>query len=479
MGLKCCYRLVCFLVVFFFTILNLSAQDSTLKYTALIYVSGSTRQTPFWLHANQNGSIPQNGSFTSSVWAIHKIYHPHNPRIFQWAAGAEVVANYAKSKEIFFLDLFIAGKIGPVEFTLGQKKSTIGLLDFPLTSGSLAMAGNARPFPRLQISIPEFLPIGFTNNLIAIKANYSDGRLGESDILFGSTASVPLTYFHQKSLYVRIGHTKSKIQLLSGINHQAIWGGENKISPIYNLKPAKAYWYTVTGKTFDHRKIGFHFGTIDLGINLRGNNWSYLVYRQNIYETGSLFRVTNFSDGLNGIKMSRNKHLNISKNNFIINSLLFEFLNTQNQTNKSPLSGLLIYQKGNYFNSYIYESGWSYKGQGIGTPLIPGKNVTVKDTQVQPGFTANNRIMAFHSGLSASWLNTSLVIKGTFSRNFGTHLIPYNFVKQQFSFQFTAEKKVKFFRNSNLIASFYSDIGTLYPNSTGLLLGIKKSGLID
>ncbi|MDQ6482598.1 capsule assembly Wzi family protein [Dyadobacter sp. LHD-138] len=261
------------------------------------------------------------------------MYHPHNPRLFQWAAGVELATNYGKSKDIFFLDLFVSSKIGPVEFMAGQRKNTIGLLDSALTSGSLAMAGNARPFPRFQISIPEFLPLGFTNDLIAVKANYSDGRFGKSGILYGSVSSVPVTYFHQKSLYIRIGHTKSKIQLFGGINHQAIWGGEAKILPIYDLKPPKAYWYTITGKTLDYRKIGFHFGTIDLGIKWRKNEWSYFLYRQNIYETGSLFRIINFSDGLNGVKITRNKQSNNQKNNFVINSVLFEVVNTQNQTN--------------------------------------------------------------------------------------------------------------------------------------------------
>lgn len=476
---------ICFFLSYLFLSSLCYGQDSTLLYKISLLSAGSTRQSPFWMHANQNGTIPLNGTFVSGQWSIYKIYNPNNPRVFQWSAGAEFVTNYGKSEyaktgDYFFTDLYISGKIGPVEFLAGQKKSVMGLTDTLLTSGSLAMSGNARPMPGFKISIPDFLPFGFTNDFVSVKASYADSRLGGRQIAYGSTRYVTNTYFHQKSLYFRLGQYDNRFKIYAGINHQAIWGGENEISPVNHLSTLNAYWYVVSGKTLNYRKAGSHFGTIDIAGEWKGNDWTYFLYRQNIYDTGSLFKVNNFIDGLNGIRLKRNKMLLKNETYFAVNSILFEVIGTQNQINNSPLSGLAIFENGDYFNSYIYRQGWSYKEATLGTPLIPNQNLT--DSNLPRNitkFTNNNRSWIFHSGITASWLNTNFLFKGTYSRNFGTYINPFDTVKQQISIQLSAEKKMKFLKNGNFIASIYSDIGKLYPNSSGLLLGYRKSGFFQ
>lgn len=461
-----------------------NAQDSTLTYSTSISLAASTAQTPFWLRANQNGVVPSNGTFALGQFGLYHNYNKNNPRIFQWSAGAEIIGTYGKSgygkrSDYFFTDLYAAGKIGPFEILIGQKKQVTGLMDTTLTSGSLSFSGNARPIPGFQISLPVFYPLAFTNDFISIKASYADGRLGASNISYGSVLSVPSTYFHQKSLYFRFGKPSNRIKLFSGINHQARWGGENQISPISQLNMLNAYWYVVSGKTVDYKKIGTHLGTIDIGGEWTGRKWSYFLYRQNIYETGSLFKVTNFADGLNGIRIKRNKLLSKDQTYFTINSFLFEVIGTKNQTNNSPLSGLVIFEKGDYYNSYIYSQGLSYKGGEIGTPLNPNQDLTDKGLQRNySGFTNNNRIWAFHSGIKASWLNTDLLFRGTYSRNFGTYINPFDSSVQQFSMQLSASKKMKFLRNGSFIASFYSDIGALYHNSSSFVLGYRKDGFL-
>lgn len=131
----------------------------------------------------------------------------------------------------------------------------------------------------------------------------------------------------------------------AGINHQAIWGGEGKIAPLYEMKPIQAYWYTITGKTFNYTKIGNHFGTIDLGLQWKRKEWSYFIYRQNIYESGSLFKVINFTDGLNGLSIKRNKSRLAGTTYFQIRSILLEVVGTKDQTNSNPFSGISLLKK--------------------------------------------------------------------------------------------------------------------------------------
>ena len=461
-----------------------NAQDSTLNYSATISLAASTAQTPFWLRANQNGVVPVNGTFGLGQFGLYKNYNKNNPRIFQWSAGAELIATFGKSgygrqSDYFFTDLYAAGKIGPVEILVGQKKQVTGLMDTTLTSGSLSFSGNSRPIPGFRISLPSFYPLAFTNYFISIKASYEDGRLGPGRISYGSVRSVPTTYFHQKSIYFRFGKPSGRMNIFTGINHQARWGGENQISPISQLSTPDAYWYVISGKTFDYKKIGSHFGTIDIAGEWTGKAWTYYLYRQNIYETGSLFKVTNFADGLNGIRIRRKKTLLKDQTYFAINSFLFEVVGTKNQTNSSPLSGLAIFDKGDYYNSYIYSQGLSYKGGEIGTALNPNQNLTDNTLpRNSTKFTNNNRIWAFHSGVKASWLNTDLLFRGTYSRNFGTYLNPFDSTVQQFSMQLSASKKIKFLGNGSFIASFYSDIGSLYPSSSSFVLGYRKTGFL-
>lgn len=471
-----------FLILFFLTNASLTyAQDSTFKYQALIVAAGSSSNyMPFWGHTNQNGVIPLNGNFASGQWGIYKIYNRNNPRSFQWSGGVELVTNYEQSGKIFLTDFYAAGKLGPVEFLAGQKKNITGLMDTTLTSGSLSVSGNARPYPRIQISIQDFFPLGFTNDWVAIKFSYSDGMLSGSNINYGSTSYVNHTYFHQKTFYFKLGKSHDYLHIFGGINHQVIWGGEKKISPVSNLSTMESYWLAITGKTNQYKKIGDHFGTFDLGLEWKGAKWSYYGYRQNIYETSSLFKITHLKDGLNGMRIKRNKPAVSTTAKFILNSFLFEFVSTKDQINNSPIFGLAIFDKADYLNSVIYANGWSYKGRVIGTPLISDKDITnnnLPETSTQ--FSNNNRVRAYHTGFEGTFLRTSLMLKCTYSQNSGTYLSPFDVNKNQFSVALTAEKNVTKRHNLSILACVSTDVGKLYPNSNSILIGVRKNGYLN
>ncbi|ACT95787.1 capsule assembly Wzi family protein [Dyadobacter fermentans] len=456
------------------------AQDSTLYYKASVSAAGATAQTPLWQHANQFGSIPLNGNYGIANAGLYKVYNPHNPRFFQWSGGIEGVASYGKSANAFISDAYVAARLGKLEILAGQKKMITGLVDSSMTSGSIAIAGNARPHPRIQISIQDYLPLYFTGNILAFKFSYSDGYLGASNINYGSAPRVPSTYLHQKMLYLRIGRRADRYKVYLGVNHQAMWGSEDKLNPLYDLKLSDAYLDMLIGKTVGHRKIGNHFGTVDLGAEWRGKDWLFFAYRQNIYETGSLFSITNFEDGLNGISVKRLKPLPKGSSYFAFHSFLLEVVGTRNQINSAPLSGLAIFERGNYFNSYLYQRGWSYYGSGIGTPLAPAAGTTRDDLpRNNSEFTNNNRFWAFHTGATATWMHLKLSFRGTYSRNSGSFLSPFERVKHQVSLLLSAEKNVNILNGCSVYSTLSSDIGRLYQKTYGLAVGIRKTGFLD
>jgi hypothetical protein len=457
------------------------AQDSTLQYSGGIFVSGSGDRTPFWIAARQHGAVPAHGSFALGQFALRKLYNPNDPRTFQWSARAELIASYSKKADFFFTDLYLAAKLGPVELLAGQQKSYTGLvMDTTLTSGSLSMSGNARPFPKVQLSMPEFYPLAFTNNYVSVKASYSDGLLQGSNINYGSTNFVKRTYFHQKTFYLKFGGNKNRLHIYTGFNHQAVWGGEKELDPLYKLSKDKAYWHTVSAKKLDYKVIGNHFGTVDIGASWRQPQWTYSIYRQNIFDSGSLFKIINYTDGLNGVSIKRNKLLPPDATYFTLNSALVEVIGTKSQHNANPALGLGIFEHGNYFNHYIYQNGWYYRGNNIGTPLAPAKDNTNENLpRSESEFTNNNRFWAFHTGLSASWLSMNFIFKGTHSLNYGSYLADFVQVKHQTSVFLSAEKRMDFLRGSTLTAGVSADAGSLYPNSYGLIIGLKKSGFLN
>lgn len=51
-------------------------------------------------------------------------------------------------------------------------------------------------------------------------------------------------------------------------------------------------------------RTGNHLGTVDVGAEINTYWCNFLIYRQNIYEDGSLFYLNNISDGLSGISFT-------------------------------------------------------------------------------------------------------------------------------------------------------------------------------
>jgi hypothetical protein len=456
---------------------NTYAQDSTLYYSASILGAGSSFHVPFWINANEYGTIPTTGSFLSGKASIHRVYNPNNPRFFQWSGGAEIIANANKYSSFFFTDLFLAGKIGPVEISVGQRKEFMGLADSLLTSGSIAMSTNYRPYPKIQIATPKFVNIIPGNDFLSFKFSYSDGLLGAAGIHYGNVSRVPEVYLHQKSLYLKLGRSFHKLNLYAGFNHQALWGGEDKIFS-GGLKRSEAYRYVVFGKPWRASRVGNHFGTIDIAAEWKGRKWMLFLYRQSIYEDGSLANLSNIADGLNGIRLKR-KDQRKSDPKLKLNTVLFEFVYTKNQGGSVFDFNTGTYGRDNYFNHYVYNQGWSYKRRSLGTPLIAPQHL-IRKNLTTPGtlFTTNNQIVAYHLGADVSWRSTTLLFKGTQSLNFGTYDKEYDPYLSQTSLLIKTETLFSKRKSNHLSLTLAADIGQLYPNNAAIMLGWRKSGFI-
>ncbi|GAB3883612.1 capsule assembly Wzi family protein [Spirosoma agri] len=453
-------------------------------------------QTPFWLRANQYGIVPIDQARLTVRHAMHVDYHDaprtrrdslqaRNRRV-DWGWRAEGVLNAGHTVRLLIPEAYLKVRLGAVEVWGGRRREVVGLVDSALTSGSYSMSGNALPMLKFQVGLPQYWP---RKGLVAIKGFYAHGW-------FEVDRFVKNTMLHQKALYVRLGKPNWRVKLYGGMNHQVIWGGTTTQLPNTriknNLLPStfRDYIDVVTASSLGGRanvdtnrisqfdrenRIGNHLGTVDLGFEYTGRSFAVFAYRQNIYEDGSLFHLTNLRDGLNGLRIRNLRPFDPHR--VQIESVLFEYLFTENQGGSLFIDNSEAERgRDNYFNHSQYQDGWSRYGMTIGTPFITPSTDSRSDLP-RYGFTNNNRVAVMHAGLSGHVLDRfRFQVKASYSENLGTYEVPFPETIHQFSGVLTVATLLPVLNGLTLNTAIATDTGGLYPNSVGFYVGVRKDG---
>ncbi len=107
------------------------------------------------------------------------------------------------------------------------------------------------------------------------------------------------------------------------------------------------------------------------------------------------------------------------KNQKLISSILYEFIDTSDQSGNTSVSGF-----DGYFGNNIYRSGWSYEENIIGLPfIIFDKNVEItEDTSPY----INNRSKVHHLGIFGNFSNFEWKLKSTYAKYLGTYRKPFS-----------------------------------------------------
>lgn len=381
-------------------------------------------QVPFWIRSNQFGSVPPSGASLGMIGTVQKDYDQTKKRLAGWGFGVEGRLNAGNSTNFILTEGYGKFRLGIFELKAGRVKEITGLCDTLLTSGSWSVSGNALGIPKIQLAIPEFYTLPWFGKMFAFKGSYVHGWMGNWYINEKTIPNTP-TYLHQKTLYGRLGKPSWKLMLYGGFNHQVVWGNErNILGRAFALNDFETFMYVNTGKPYNHdtiaeTRIGNHLGSIDLGLTYDFPKFRLLIYRQNFYDAGALYYLANLLDGLNGISFENKIE---SGKTFQWKRLLIELLYTKNQAGEK-WSRYTTSPFENYYNNGYYKQGWSYKGPGIGNPLVS------PSYQVKDGFPAaswnyfsNNRVVAVHFGMEGSINKWIFLSKLSYSRNFGTYV---------------------------------------------------------
>ncbi len=422
--MRCLHRnLKGFLLIILLSHFDSTAQTNTVNFQLEAQaIATSPDQVPFWFRARQGGSVPLPGYSGSLVGHIHKDYDTTRRRTIDWGIGLEGRANGTTSEtELILVQANAKIKLAMFEIRAGRWRGQAGLTDTLLTSGAFSISGNALGVPQVQISIPEFYPLPFTNGWVAFKGSWSEGWLGQVPINPNLWVNSSYALFHHKSLYGRFGRPNGFILLYGGFNHQAFWGNEGEIfGANYNFTPWQSYKSVLFGQMWAQSKVGNHLGSIDLGMDLNFKSVRLSAYRQFFYEVGALAHFANITDGLNGISLS-NKRPAQSTQSFHWKRALLEIIYSKNQagslSSKPTPSG-----SENYYNHYLYTDGWTYKGFALGNPLFTlASDARPGQTSISHQPFINNRLLAFHGGITAGYNRWDIRLLCTYSFNYGTY----------------------------------------------------------
>jgi hypothetical protein len=446
----------------------------------------TNNRTPFLLRAIQYGTVPLESQMLYLNTKLKKDYdslYTIDRKLKRFNVGYELEPhiNLGKSSQMLLVQAYVKARYGAFEFYAGRRREIQGLVDTSSTMGSYIWSGNALPMPKLEISIPNYTPIS-KNGLISIKGNFAHGWFGKGD-------SVQNVLLHQKSFYAKLGKPSWKVHFFGGFNHQVQWGGY-PTKPFYDeiskqtiskfgsdfptfmnvatglsLPSTGVKWDSVPGLPANEagNRIGNHLGTVDIGLYLKLKKASLFIYRQSIYDDGSLFYLNNISDGLLGISYKTDLG--------IVKKISLEYFNTQNQGGEGPSTSTISELRGgdNYMNNGIYKDAWTYRNNTIGHPLLLTTREIVKSETQNGNSILNNRTRAFHTQITYAFNHLEGLSQILISRNLGTY--GQAFDKKQTSIA----QKITFRRyNIQWFGILSLDMGSLLPPNFGLNIGAKK-----
>lgn len=433
------YSAVFFSIVILFSTVDLYGQvkKPTDISASLFSTLASEGYQPFWLAANREGKFDE-FSRANGVLSFQAKTELDSEKLIDYSYGVNLITRAANSStEIYFNEMYATVKASIFQLDMGRKSRITGETTTDLSSGSMGIGRNATPIPIVNISVPEFTPVPFTQSLLKFKGNLAHGWLGKERF-------VENAYLHEKSFYLKGGLEEWLVQPYTGLINFAQWGGTSSNPDVGKLPSSFDDYISVffgQGGGSDSpggeqiNALGNHLGIWDFGIQaeIRGSNLE--IYYQHPYEDKSGLLLRSIEDGLWGIHFTQ-------KESGILSGFLWEFLYTKSQSGpgltdppgdfpycEEENCGYPYGGRDDYYNNFIYNSGWSYNGRTLGTPLF----LTVAQIQnYNPGMNTrhsiataieSNRVVGHHFGFEGN-ITPRISYKAfmTYVRHYGNYI---------------------------------------------------------
>lgn len=438
--------------------------DASPKTSGLI---GNGANLPYWMVHNQLGKYSSQGNWQQLTEGNFSggTRLAKNLKLSYGTNLALLVSEKGINPEIIEAYMGLSGKVIHLQAGAFADDEVMGGLSS--TNGDLLRSLNYRPYPKVRLSTSGFIPFFVAKRWLRLSAEYDEGLLTDQRI-------VDKPHLHHKSLMFQF-RTSSTMRFILGINHYVFWGGK---SDQYGQLPdhLNNYISYVTGRpgsadfpvTDQLNVAGNQLGSYLLTIEKEFENFHLEIRANHPFEDGSGMGFENLKDNLYTFHFRKNKAYNL------LNEWVFEYLYSKHQSGNPPLQAgqKAEHYRGmdNYFNHSIYQTGFTYLGRSMGTPLF--EPIRFNQEGIVSGL-ANNRVSAFHLG-AKGYLIRALQWKAlvTYSRNFGTYAQPYDpFRRQLYSLgELIWTSKNHPFLLSALMAV---DVGDLTTNQLGMGLQVQ------
>ena len=448
----------------FISVCSLKSQPKDLQYAIKTSAGLSSDTTlPFWLVANQYGSVPDSdyGLLNTSIFKTFDT--PET--LFDISYKVSATGFMAQENKLLVNELYLGLRFKNILLDIGAKNDAIAWHNLSSSNGSIIKSNNARAMPGVTIKTNNFIKLPFAKKWLSVKGNFAHYFMDD-------TRFVNNTNLHHKSLHFKT-ILSPVFEIIAGLDHYAQWGGT---SPQYGPQPSsfKDYIKVVFGAeggdtataNDQFNALGNHVGAYILQFNYKGQKANYNFYYSHPFEDTSGREMTNWQDGLYGF------FVDFKKEQTLVTHLLAEFTYTKNMSN-IPVS---ISGPDNYFNNGIYKSGWTYHGNTIGSPYFTPK--PLDNNGITSGvIQGDNRFAAINIGANGyvKWLPYRVLL---------SHTTYYGWFGQEYDpnpYQFSGILDIvipqdKFNLPFDVAASFAFDAGTYRPQNFGVFLSIKKTG---
>ncbi|MBE9489976.1 MAG: hypothetical protein IMY67_06755 [Bacteroidetes bacterium] len=381
--------------------ISLSAQDiDIIGAISSSVILSNQDQIPFWMHTNTNTALGATTNVTSTG-EINATYHFKSSFL---EVGAAVFYRDGVEDNFQRRDVYVRYKNSWLSTTLGAKKQDAEQEGLSVTNKNFIWSSNARPLTGFIVEANNPLKASSTFAIDWGIAHYS----------LNDDRYVSDTWVHYKRLGLIVTFNENH-KITARIQHFAQWAGT---SPTYGDLPDDfsafievffAKETTAEGENIN--ALGNHIGSYLLDYEFKTSIGDFSVYHEHPFEDGSGSRLANFPDGVWGVYFS-------PKKTKFMSNLLYEYIDTTDQSGSSGVSG-----RDNYFNNNLYRSGWTYEGNIIGVPLIfADSSIQITDA-TSP--IVSNRVRAHHFGVMGSFKNIDWTLKTTYSKSLGTYNTPF------------------------------------------------------
>lgn len=417
------FLILFFLTTFFFA--RSQSFDASIQTTGLVAGGNSL---PFWMTHNQLGRYSQTGNFQELTEGRFsgRTNVLGNLSLSYGTDLALLISKQGMDPKIIQAYLGLSGKVIRLQAGAFADEELMGGLSS--SNGDLLRSLNYRPYPKVRLSTPGFIPFLFAKSWFRFSAEYDEGLLTDERV-------VDKPHLHHKSLMVQfLPHPTMRFTV--GINHFVFWGGRSEEfgQLPQSLKDYPKYVMGVAGgdnfmETDQLNVAGSQLGSYLFSFEKDFDRYHIQLRASHPFEDGSGVGLKNKKDNL--YTFYWRKH----HSGTFLDEFLVEYLYSKHQSGdpykmaEAGIPQIHISGGDNYFNNGIYASGFTYLGQSMGTPLFEPIRYRADGKVI--GLT-NTRVSAFHLGAKGTLIgNFSWKTLITYSRNFGTYSQPMSPYRSQ------------------------------------------------